>query len=62
VEVIIGSIDDPLFSPTVIFGLGGIYAEDLENVNFRIAPLERIDAEEMIHETNVCDVLRDSHA
>ena len=49
-EVIVGGLDDATFGPTVMFGLGGIFAEALEDVSFRIAPLERGDAEEMVKE------------
>lgn len=51
-EAIVGAHDDPVFGPTVMFGLGGVFAELLHDVSFRIAPLERLDAEEMIHEIN----------
>ena len=49
-EVIIGALIDAVFGPTVMFGLGGIYAEVYKDVTFRIAPLERSDAEEMVRE------------
>jgi acyl-CoA synthetase (NDP forming) len=49
-EVIVGALKDPLFGPTVMFGLGGIFTEVLRDVSFRIAPLDRRDAEEMIEE------------
>ncbi len=49
-EVIIGGLRDTTFGPTVMFGLGGVFTEVLGDVAFRIAPLERIDAEEMIDE------------
>jgi acyl-CoA synthetase (NDP forming) len=49
-EAIIGAVDDTTFGPTIMFGLGGIFAETLKDVSFRIAPLERWDAEEMIRE------------
>jgi acyl-CoA synthetase (NDP forming) len=49
-EVIVGGLDDATFGPTVMFGLGGVFAEALEDVSFRIAPLERRDAEEMVTE------------
>ncbi len=50
VEAIVGAIEDSVFGPTVMFGLGGIFAEVLKDVTFRIVPLERRDAEEMIRE------------
>jgi acyl-CoA synthetase (NDP forming) len=49
-EVIVGALDDATFGPTLMFGLGGIFAEALKDVSFRIAPLERRDAEEMVEE------------
>jgi len=50
VEVIIGVTKDPVFGPAIMFGLGGIFVEALRDVSFRIAPLIRADAEEMIDE------------
>jgi acyl-CoA synthetase (NDP forming) len=47
-EVIVGAIKDPQFGQTVMFGLGGIFVELLKDVNFRIAPINSEDAEEMI--------------
>ena len=49
-EVIVGALDDAMFGPTVMFGLGGIFAEVLRDVTFRVVPLERRDAQEMIRE------------
>jgi acyl-CoA synthetase (NDP forming) len=49
-EVIVGALDDSVFGPTVMFGLGGIFAEVFRDVTFRIAPLSRADAQEMIQE------------
>jgi acetyltransferase len=50
VEVIIGATKDPVFGHAIMFGLGGIFVETLRDVSFRIAPLTRRDAEEMIEE------------
>ena len=50
VEVIMGMTKDPSFGPVLMFGLGGIFVEVLKDVAFRIVPLERIDASEMIGE------------
>lgn len=49
-EVVVGSLDDDLFGPAVMFGLGGIFAEVLQDVSFRVAPLDRRDAKAMIRE------------
>lgn len=49
-EVIIGGIKDPQFGHAIMFGLGGIFVEILKDVTFRIVPITREDAEEMIRE------------
>jgi acyl-CoA synthetase (NDP forming) len=49
-EVIIGMTNDPSFGPVLMFGLGGIFVEVLKDVAFRIVPLEKNDAAEMINE------------
>jgi acyl-CoA synthetase (NDP forming) len=50
IEVIIGMIKDPSFGPVVMFGLGGVFVEVLKDVAFRIVPIEKSDAEDMISE------------
>lgn len=50
VEVVVGSTTDPQFGPAIMFGLGGVFIEVLEDVAFRIVPIERRDAEEMLQE------------
>ena len=49
-EVIIGMTKDPQFGPVIMFGLGGILVEILKDVSFRIVPLTKRDAAEMIKE------------
>jgi len=50
VEVIIGMSKDDQFGPVLMFGLGGILVEILKDVSFRIVPLTKRDAAEMIRE------------
>jgi acetate---CoA ligase (ADP-forming) subunit beta len=47
-ELIAGVQRDPQFGPCVMVGLGGVLAEALGDVTFRLAPVERVDAEEML--------------
>ncbi len=49
-ELVIGLTRDPQFGPCVMFGLGGIFTEILKDISFRVAPLERRDALEMMHD------------
>ena len=49
-EVIVGAIIDPVFGPTVMFGLGGVFAEVLKDVTFRVAPFYHSEARAMIRE------------
>ena len=50
VEVIVGMSKDPQFGPVLMFGLGGVLVEVLKDVSFRIVPITRRDAGEMIRE------------
>jgi len=47
-ELTAGLFQDPQFGPVVMFGIGGIFAEALDDVVFRLVPLIETDAEDMI--------------
>lgn len=57
-EVIIGMNRDPQFGPLLMFGLGGIYVEALKDVTFRVAPIDRRSATEMLDEIRSYRLLR----
>jgi acyl-CoA synthetase (NDP forming) len=50
IEVVAGLTRDPTFGPVVMFGLGGIFVEVLNDVAFRVVPLRPKDARAMIRE------------
>jgi acetate---CoA ligase (ADP-forming) len=50
VEIIIGMTQDSLFGPVLMFGLGGVWVEVLKDVSFRVVPVSKTDAAEMIKE------------
>jgi acetyl-CoA synthetase (ADP-forming) len=56
-EVIVGSTYDPTFGPTIMFGVGGIFVEILEDVSFRLIPITEEDAWEMVNEIKAYKIL-----
>jgi len=50
IEIIVGMYEDAQFGPVIMFGLGGIFVEVLKDVSFRLIPIEKRDAGEMIKE------------
>ena len=50
VETVLGVVNDPVFGPAVMFGLGGVFVEVLEDVTFRLAPFGIDEAHRMINE------------
>jgi len=56
-EVILGSVNDPTFGPTMMFGLGGIFVEVLKDVTFRVAPVSQGQAMRMLGEIRGAPIL-----
>jgi acyl-CoA synthetase (NDP forming) len=58
VETIIGVQNDPVFGPTVMFGLGGVFVEVFRDVSFRVAPFGPTEAMRMICELKSLPLLQ----
>ncbi len=58
IETIIGVTSDQTFGPTIMFGLGGIFVEVLKDVSFRVAPLTRRNAYDMIKQIKGFPILK----
>ena len=56
-EIVVGGLRDPQFGPLVMVGLGGIFVEVLADVSFRICPITRLDAQEMLAELKGAAIL-----
>lgn len=56
-EIIVGSTYDPTFGPIIMFGVGGIFVEILEDVSFRLIPITEDDAWEMMNEIKAYKIL-----
>lgn len=56
-ELVVGLTRDPQFGPCVMFGLGGIFTEILEDTVFRVAPLQKRDALDMMQEIKAHKIL-----
>jgi acetyltransferase len=57
-EVIAGMTRDPQFGPLIMFGLGGIFVEVLKDVTFRLAPLSKTEAIEMMNGIKAAALLK----
>ena len=57
VEVLIGVVQEPVFGPLVVFGLGGPATEVLGDHAARLAPLTDADADELIHAAHAATLL-----
>ena len=60
IEVILGIKKDPSFGPVIMFGLGGIFVEIFRDVSFRVAPVDKQTAMEMIYEIKAIGLLTGS--
>ena len=58
VETIVGMNRDPQFGPLLMFGLGGIFVEVMEDTTFRVAPVSAPEAREMTEEIRSAPLLR----
>lgn len=56
-ELIAGLHLDPQFGPTVMLGIGGILAEAIADVVFRLVPLTETDAHELIDDLDTQTIL-----
>ena len=50
VEIIVGLVQDPTFGLSIMCGVGGIFTELYKDVSFRVVPVDRYDAAQMIEE------------
>jgi acyl-CoA synthetase (NDP forming) len=50
VEIIIGLVNDPTFGLSIMCGIGGIFTELYKDVVFRVVPIDRYNAEQMVEE------------
>ena len=57
-ECILGMTKDAQFGPALMFGLGGIFVELLKDVSFRVLPISRHDAQEMVEETKAYQLIK----
>jgi acetyl-CoA synthetase (ADP-forming) len=57
-EIIVGQMYDPQFGAVLMFGLGGVFAEALQDISFRVIPIKEADARQMISEIRGHRVLR----
>ncbi|MEX0922449.1 MAG: acetate--CoA ligase family protein [Rhodovibrionaceae bacterium] len=57
IEVMVGMVRDPSFGPCIVVGSGGIYAEVLDDVALRVAPVDAEEARAMIRETKISRIL-----
>jgi acyl-CoA synthetase (NDP forming) len=57
-EVLVGMTQDSQFGPVIAFGVGGVFVEMIQDVSLRAAPLNRIDAVEMLRDLKSYNMLK----
>jgi acyl-CoA synthetase (NDP forming) len=57
VEMIVGVANDDVFGPVVMLGIGGIFAETLRDVTYRVAPFDEGEGGKMIRELRTHPIL-----
>ncbi len=57
-EIVIGGVIDPQLGPMIMLGAGGVFAEILKDVAFRLCPIEARDACEMIEDLRMAPILK----
>jgi acyl-CoA synthetase (NDP forming) len=58
VETVVGVVQDELFGPAVMFGLGGIAVEVFRDVTFRVPPFDKMEARRMVEEIRSVSLLK----
>jgi len=48
-EIVIGTVNDPVYGPVLMFGVGGVYVEVLKDVAFAVCPVNDVRARELLH-------------
>jgi acetyl-CoA synthetase (ADP-forming) len=61
VELIVGGKEDPSFGKTVLFGLGGTFADLLKQFSIRVTPVSALEAKKMVDETKAHDIVHGFH-
>ena len=56
-EMVCGIATDPQYGPMLMFGLGGVFIEVMKDVTFRIAPIDTVDATEMVRSVKAYKLL-----
>ncbi|NND85091.1 MAG: acetate--CoA ligase family protein [Acidimicrobiia bacterium] len=57
-EVLVGMTEDPNFGPLIVYGLGGVMVEVMQDVTFKLHPITDVDAAEMVDGIRGAKLLR----